>query len=68
MSVFLGDNLNICIPKIFSGSGCKAIIKMIDVVAIITQVAGIAVPMAVHAMELGEYKWLVSDAPKVRIE
>ena len=43
----------------------KALIKLADVVAIITQVAGIAVPMAVHAMELGEYKWLVSDAPKV---
>ncbi len=39
---------------------------MVDVVAIITQVAGIAVPIAVHAMELGEYKWLVSDGAHVR--
>ncbi len=38
---------------------------MVDVVAIIIQVAGIAVPIGVHAMELGEYKWLVSDEPQV---
>ena len=49
-----------------SGSGLKVLIKMVDVVAIITQVAGIAVPIGVHAMELGEYKWLVSDEPRVR--
>ncbi len=43
----------------------KSLVKIIDLVAIAAQVAGIGVPIAVHAMQYGQYRWLVSHEPKV---
>ena len=47
------------------GTGYKAFVKIIDIVALLIQVAGVTVPIFIHTMNYGEYKWLVSDDKEV---
>ena len=47
------------------GTAFKAFVKVMDIVAITAQIAGVVVPIFVHKMKYGEYRWLVSGKTEV---
>ena len=52
---------------LFPGAFCKSLVKLMDIVALAAQVAGIAVPIFIHLLSYGEYRWLVNDQKQVNL-